>query len=338
MKKSLVLAGFIGLFLLIGSIIFVAADFTAEWVEVEADGSKKYCAIQCGPEGVGQEGGVCVPSECEDVDGSGITGGLKIEQYSIYGNFMGFISYPCSQSFITNVYNKYYCCCSNDFDGECSRDLDCSSPTPVCDLSTFECVECLSDSDCPSGTPVCENKVCIEVCIPDCTGKSCGDDGCGGSCGLCPTGHNCIDGQCIEPPSTDDIIMVISSETNAHGALWTELDYDPISYSNIFGWNYVAPNPHITGGPVVKLSADTNAHAQIPAPVCKGIVKECDEYSHGEETECNSQLGCYYNTSGWDECERTAVKCEDINDSTNCNAQVGCTWQTAGSAYSVDVK
>ncbi len=26
---------------------------------------------------------------------------------------------------------------------------------------------------------------CTEVCQPDCAGKSCGDDGCGGSCGTC---------------------------------------------------------------------------------------------------------------------------------------------------------
>jgi hypothetical protein len=29
------------------------------------------------------------------------------------------------------------------------------------------------------------------VCITDCTGKECGDDGCGGSCGSCPNGRTC---------------------------------------------------------------------------------------------------------------------------------------------------
>jgi hypothetical protein len=28
-------------------------------------------------------------------------------------------------------------------------------------------------------------------CMPDCTGKTCGDDGCGGSCGMCPSGQTC---------------------------------------------------------------------------------------------------------------------------------------------------
>jgi len=35
-------------------------------------------------------------------------------------------------------------------------------------------------------------------CIPSCTGKACGDDGCGGSCGKCQTGDTCnSQGQCV---------------------------------------------------------------------------------------------------------------------------------------------
>jgi formylglycine-generating enzyme required for sulfatase activity len=36
-----------------------------------------------------------------------------------------------------------------------------------------------------------------EVCIPDCDGKDCGDDGCGGTCGECPANATCDEeGQC----------------------------------------------------------------------------------------------------------------------------------------------
>jgi len=34
------------------------------------------------------------------------------------------------------------------------------------------------------------------ACKPDCMGKECGDDGCGGDCGNCDTGTFCYDGQC----------------------------------------------------------------------------------------------------------------------------------------------
>ena len=33
-------------------------------------------------------------------------------------------------------------------------------------------------------------------CTPSCEGKACGDDGCGGTCGQCPDGSECKDGQC----------------------------------------------------------------------------------------------------------------------------------------------
>lgn len=40
---------------------------------------------------------------------------------------------------------------------------------------------------------------CVETqstCTPSCDGKSCGQDGCGGVCGLCPGGSTCAAGQC----------------------------------------------------------------------------------------------------------------------------------------------
>ncbi|MEC8023759.1 MAG: agmatine deiminase family protein [Myxococcota bacterium] len=49
---------------------------------------------------------------------------------------------------------------------------------------------------------------CIDPngCIPACAGKTCGDDGCGGSCGNCAKGDSCVSGQCISDdcvPSCD---------------------------------------------------------------------------------------------------------------------------------------
>ena len=43
---------------------------------------------------------------------------------------------------------------------------------------------------------VCTDGLCI--CQPGCSGKQCGDDGCGGSCGVCKDcGTECVDGQCL---------------------------------------------------------------------------------------------------------------------------------------------
>jgi hypothetical protein len=41
------------------------------------------------------------------------------------------------------------------------------------------------------------------VCVPKCELRECGDDGCGGGCGDCPTGLACTtEGQCEVPPPT----------------------------------------------------------------------------------------------------------------------------------------
>jgi hypothetical protein len=39
---------------------------------------------------------------------------------------------------------------------------------------------------CPEAAPLCVDGKCKVQCNPDCVGKECGDDGCGGNCGLCP--------------------------------------------------------------------------------------------------------------------------------------------------------
>ncbi|MCP4251380.1 MAG: hypothetical protein GY778_30460, partial [bacterium] len=54
------------------------------------------------------------------------------------------------------------------------------------------------------------------VCIPDCTGLECGDDGCGGSCGTCEPGESCISGLCFiacnDDPECDDGLFCNGAE------------------------------------------------------------------------------------------------------------------------------
>lgn len=40
-------------------------------------------------------------------------------------------------------------------------------------------------------------------CVPNCLGRICGDDGCGGTCGTCDMGKVCNDGQCLVMPMMD---------------------------------------------------------------------------------------------------------------------------------------
>ena len=58
-------------------------------------------------------------------------------------------------------------------------------------------VMCTADIDCPAGSQ-CDLSTLQCVCAPQCDGKSCGDDGCGGLCGICPLGAYCIEGGLCE--------------------------------------------------------------------------------------------------------------------------------------------
>ena len=52
------------------------------------------------------------------------------------------------------------------------------------------------------GQPICDVGC---VCEPQCDGKACGDDGCGGSCGACVGTETCQEGVCVAADCTGDV-------------------------------------------------------------------------------------------------------------------------------------
>ncbi|MGV8142864.1 MAG: hypothetical protein ACP5NS_04525 [Candidatus Pacearchaeota archaeon] len=80
----------------------------------------------------------------------------------------------------------------------------------------------------------------------------------GGTCSLMP--NTC--------PTTDDVILRLSSGTNAHGEEWNGASgyTNEVCYSEIFGSAYSGTNPHscANNNLVLRLSSLTNAHAEIP--------------------------------------------------------------------------
>lgn len=58
--------------------------------------------------------------------------------------------------------------------------------------------ECSTDEECETGYE-CVAGICqLIACQPDCAGKECGDDGCGGICGVCDDGNPCSKNLCTE--------------------------------------------------------------------------------------------------------------------------------------------
>ncbi len=74
--------------------------------------------------------------------------------------------------------------------GGCTTNQQCSSPTPVCDPGSRNCVQCVQTSDCPSGdicvTDTCTASSLCSVCI--CDDETCPID----SSGDCDDFTNCL--------------------------------------------------------------------------------------------------------------------------------------------------
>ena len=91
--------------------------------------------------------------------------------------------------------------CGNGPEWQCvSGDCQC---VPQCE--GLECGDDLCGGSCglcPGPQDDCQAGLC--VCLPDCQGKECGDDGCGGTCGQCPLPqYECLDGLCTCSPECE---------------------------------------------------------------------------------------------------------------------------------------
>lgn len=87
-------------------------------------------------------------------------------------------------------------CCYGTCYGE---ELCCPTGSIVCN-GRCHAWECCDDGDCAANS-ICDPDTHTCQCLPDCTGKKCGDDGCGGSCGTCPSGQVCSNGRCAVCPA-----------------------------------------------------------------------------------------------------------------------------------------
>ena len=148
-----------------------------------------HCGGSCGKCGPGQvctEHGKCCTPHCEGKE-CGPDG---------CGGSCGQCDYPVEYCMWGKCVNDYGCT-PHDYPG-CPS---CSCEECVCSKDP-ECCKLYWDIGCAN---LCE-KECggCKACVPDCTGKECGDDGCHGECGYCPKGKTCYKGKCVEHCSCGD--------------------------------------------------------------------------------------------------------------------------------------
>ncbi len=134
--------------------------------------------------------GICEPctptcggKECGDDGCGGQCGACQTGEYCENGN--------CNPIEVPSATCKNAC-------GEASSDGSC-----YCDMSCLQYNDCCIDA--------CEEcDVCGE-CTPNCTGKECGNDGCGGACGNCPVNTECKSGICEEKDDNCEPDCVLKS-------------------------------------------------------------------------------------------------------------------------------
>ena len=114
-------------------------------------------AKECGPDGCGAACGDCLP-------GWDCDNGLCVEQ--------------CADECLLEGEKS---CAGNSL-------ISCG------EFDEDDCLDWGEQEPCPEGH-LCKNGVC--VCWPNCAGKECGPDGCGGTCGSCSTCFSCHQGLCL---------------------------------------------------------------------------------------------------------------------------------------------
>ncbi len=92
-----------------------------------------------------------------------------------------------SSSFLYDIGNNY---CAGTCRGCAAQGVNCGITSDNCGGYVY-CGTCASGYSCSSNQ-------CVASCTPNCSGKACGSDGCGGSCGTCASGYSCnTSGQCV---------------------------------------------------------------------------------------------------------------------------------------------
>ncbi|MBM4353891.1 MAG: hypothetical protein FJ109_08860 [Deltaproteobacteria bacterium] len=192
------------------------ADVAVEAVEcVPRCGSSYEGWDHCGSDGCGGTCGTCpTGTECRlfSDEGRNVCGvsDAKCHEFCLeQGAECGTLSVP----FVEFVHDRMCACSSICLEGDVCGESDvpprrvCFNPATecpgICAAAGAACGEVPTGlqspkecdcGQCADGTE-CENGKCI--CPPDCQGKECGPDGCGGKCGECAVNEVCtIDAKC----------------------------------------------------------------------------------------------------------------------------------------------
>jgi len=152
------------------------------------------CGGSCGTCGAGLicQGSACVQDTqgCGDVSGVGCCDGTTL---SYCNNQLTLTTVDCPDGCGWSPNDGWYDCGFSGSDPSGTNPLQCPGTcAPDCAGKVCGDDGCGgSCGTCPAGSTCDASGSCTSTCVPDCTGKTCGDDGCGGLCGSCAPGMMC---------------------------------------------------------------------------------------------------------------------------------------------------
>lgn len=109
-----------------------------------------------------------------------------------------FLVCPADAPDICNSYPSVEGCIPNECQGPCHQSCDSRDPDPCDGCEPY--LACTRDPFNPEDGERCRPQVPPTTgvsCPPQCASRRCGPDGCGGTCGTCPDGEICNQGQCL---------------------------------------------------------------------------------------------------------------------------------------------
>jgi len=212
------------------------------------------------------------------------------------------------------------------FELECP--LDCEEAKKQCGWLTIAIAEPLIECDCGS---CAEDEVCVGdepetasyCCAPDCDGKECGDDGCGGSCGECGEWWSCLSEAVDGPPICMDGEELACEFVECGSSWWGECVGEDGPCWDVWPW---CPCPEgllcvDDDGKVLTPyggEGDGEGSCALASDVCGNGV--CDVEEAGESC-ASCPADCFCPTGS------CVDRCGDYNWEETCQCDDGCAFE-----------
>jgi len=147
---------------------------------------------RCGDDGCGGSCGQCSSGACSNGTCACVAGGGSCASSSDCCSGTCTAAGTCCLAAGATCTSGASCCAGACQSGKCCAPIGAS---------------CGSGAQCCSGS--CVGGAC--ACRPNCLGKVCGEDGCGGSCGTCPAGSTCDNGIVCEGGAASGALLFTTS-------------------------------------------------------------------------------------------------------------------------------